>query len=161
MKLIVFSDSHHRRIVDMLSIIDEEKPDAVLHLGDLTEDAFDIRSVYPDLPVYGVRGNNDWGSDEEDDRIVCAEQVRVFMTHGHLYGVRRGTKALEQRARQNHCSVALYGHTHEAEITRERDMLIANPGSIGLPFGAPPSYLRLTVEGEHISPELVYLNRDS
>ena len=29
MKLIVFSDSHHANITDMLSIIDEEKPDAV------------------------------------------------------------------------------------------------------------------------------------
>ncbi len=158
MKLIVFSDSHRRRIVDMLTIIDEEKPDAVLHLGDVTDDAEDIRSVYPDVPVYNVRGNNDW-SDDENDRIICAEQARIFITHGHLYGVRRNTRALAQQARANRCTVALYGHTHEAEISRDGTLLIANPGSIGLPYGAPPSYLRLTVAGKQVTPELVYLGK--
>lgn len=85
MKLIVFSDSHRRNSSDMLVIIDEEKPDAVLHLGDVVDDADDIRSVYPDLKVYNVRGNNDYGwraQDVQDNLIVCAGQVKLFLTHG-------------------------------------------------------------------------------
>lgn len=159
MKLIVFSDSHRANITDMLVIIDEEKPDAVLHLGDLTADVDDIRCVHPDVPVYNVRGNNDWNVDGvKDSMIICAEQARIFITHGHLYGVRRNTLALEEAARKNGCNAALYGHTHEAEITQKRDMLIANPGSISMPYTAdPPSYLRLEIHGRHIEPELVYL----
>lgn len=161
MKLIVFSDSHHANITDMLAIIDEEKPDAVLHLGDLTADVDDIRCVYPDLPVYHVRGNNDWNvEDVKDSLIVSVGSINIFMTHGHLYGVRRNTRSLEQAARRNGCHVALYGHTHEAEITQKKDMLIANPGSISMPYNwEPPSYLRLEIKKDKIEPELVYLKR--
>ena len=149
MKLIVFSDSHHANITDMLAIIDEEKPDAVLHLGDLTADVDDIRCVFPDLHVYNVRGNNDWNVENvKDSLVVHAGSANIFLTHGHLYGVRRNTRALEAAARQNGCNVALYGHTHEAEITRKKDMLIANP-----------SYLRLNIRKDQVEPELVYLER--
>ena len=72
MKLLIFSDSHRANITDMLALIDEEKPDAVAHLGDLVCDVEDIRFVYPELPVYSVRGNNDWGDDETPD---CAGKV--------------------------------------------------------------------------------------
>ena len=61
MKLIVFSDSHRRNVSDMLAIIDEENPDAVIYLGDVCDDVQDIRSVFPHLKVYEVRGNNDFG----------------------------------------------------------------------------------------------------
>ena len=162
MKLIVFSDSHRRNSSDMLVIIDEEKPDAVLHLGDVVDDVDDIRSVYPDLKVYNVRGNNDYGwnaQDVPDKLIVQAGKVRLFLTHGHLYGVRRNTKALASAARRNGCQMALYGHTHEAEIDRDGGILIANPGSISMPYVvAPPSYLRLEIEGMDIRPEIVYLD---
>lgn len=159
MKLIVFSDSHHANITDMLSIIDEEKPDAVIHLGDLAADVDDIRSVFPDVPVYHVRGNNDWHvEDVKDTMIVCAGSIRIFITHGHLYGVRRNTRALEETARKNGCHVALYGHTHKAEITQKKHMLIANPGSISMPYSsAPPSYLRLNIWNNQVEPELIYL----
>ena len=107
MKLLVFSDSHRANITDMLALIDEEKPDAVAHLGDLVCDVEDIRFVYPELPVYSVRGNNDWGDDETPNSlVVCAEQVRLFLTHGHLFGVRRNTKRLTQEAQQAGCQVA-------------------------------------------------------
>ncbi len=144
----------------MLAIIDEEKPDGVLHLGDVAEDVDDIREIYPDLSVYNVLGNNDYIHEGEDNLVVHAGAVRLFMTHGHLYGVRRGTRALAAAARKFGCQAALYGHTHEAEITREGGILIANPGSISMPYvAAPPSYLRLTINGEQIIPELVYLKR--
>lgn len=159
MKLIVFSDSHHANITDMLSIIDEEKPDVVIHLGDLVADVDDIRAVFPEVPVYYVRGNNDWHvEDVRDAAIVCANSMRIFITHGHLYGVRRNTHALEAEARKHGCQIALYGHTHTAEITRKKDMLIANPGSISMPYSsAPPSYLRLDIQNHQVKPELVYL----
>ena len=159
MKLLVFSDSHRANITDMLALIDEEKPDAVAHLGDLVSDVEDIHFVYPKLPVYNVRGNNDWGDDETPNSlVVSAEHVRLFLTHGHLYGVRRDTKRLAEAARAENCQVALYGHTHRAEVHQEDGVLVANPGSISMPYTAqPPSYLRLTIQGDTIESELVYL----
>ena len=160
-KLLVFSDSHCRNSLDMLSIIEEEQPDAVLHLGDMVSDVEDIRSVFPELTVHQVCGNNDWGSDVPEMLVVRVEQVRIFMTHGHLHQVRRNTVKLAAAAREHHCNAALYGHTHEAEIHREGDILVANPGSIGMPYFSPASYLRLTVSGNQITPELIYLPKES
>ena len=159
MKLLIFSDSHRANITDMLALIDEEKPDAVAHLGDLVCDVEDIRFVYPELPVYSVRGNNDWGDDETPNSlVVCAERVRLFLTHGHLFGVRRNTKRLTQEAQQAGCQVALYGHTHRAEGHAEAGVVVAKPGSISMPYTAqPPSYLRLTIAGDRVQPELIYL----
>lgn len=158
MKLIVFSDSHRRNITDMLAIIEEEKPDAVLHLGDVAEDADDIRAVFPQLQLFQVCGNNDWTSEIPENLVVRAEQARIFITHGHLHGVRRHTRTLAAAAKKSGCGAALYGHTHRAEIHEEDGILIANPGSISMPYVAePPSYLRLTVTGATIQPELVYL----
>ena len=159
MKLLVFSDSHRANITDMLALIDEEKPDAVAHLGDLVSDVEDIHFVYPELPVYNVRGNNDWGDDETPNSLVVSvEHVRLFLTHGHLYGVRRDTKRLAEVARAENCQVALYGHTHRAEVHQEDGVLVANPGSISMPYTAqPPSYLRLTIQNDTIESELIYL----
>lgn len=159
MKLLVFSDSHRANITDMLALIDEEKPDAVAHLGDLVSDVEDIHFVYPELPVYNVRGNNDWGDDETpNSMVVSVEHVRLFLTHGHLYGVRRNTQRLAEAARAENCQVALYGHTHRAEVHQEDGVLVANPGSISMPYTAqPPSYLRLTIQDNMIESELVYL----
>lgn len=164
MKLIVFSDSHHHNVSDMLAIIEEENPDAVIHLGDVCDDVDDIRSVFPDLQVYAVCGNNEYGwrtKDCPDHAVVQAEKVRIFITHGHLYGVRRNTRALSAKAHELQCQAALYGHTHTAEIHQENGILIANPGSISIPYtSAPPSYLRLTVTDKQIEPELFYLGSE-
>lgn len=40
----------------------------------------------------------------------------------------------------------------------EDGVLVANPGSISMPYTAqPPSYLRLTIAGDRVQPELIYL----
>ena len=53
---------------------------------------------------------------------------------------------LPQRAREEGCLVALYGHTHRMLLERIDGVLVCNPGSISLPRGGPASYGRLTVE---------------
>ena len=50
MKVLVFSDSHGYNM-SMAYAIEREKPDAVLHLGDHTDDADDIRRAFPALTI--------------------------------------------------------------------------------------------------------------
>ena len=50
MKVLVFSDSHGYNMA-MAYAIEREKPDAVIHLGDHTDDADDIRRAFPVLLV--------------------------------------------------------------------------------------------------------------
>lgn len=82
MKILVFSDSHGRTI-DMYSLIESEFPDAVIHLGDHYEDASDLRRSYPDLPIYAVRGNNDFEPDAPLFSVIAPAGVRMYLTHGH------------------------------------------------------------------------------
>ena len=43
----------------MAYAVEQEKPDAVLHLGDHTDDAHDLGRAFPGLAIISVRGNND------------------------------------------------------------------------------------------------------
>lgn len=96
MKILVFSDSHGRTL-DMYGLIETEAPDAVIHLGDHYEDACDLRRSYPNMPVYAVRGNNDFEPDAPLFSVIAPEGVRMYLTHGHrdrvgLVGYRPGLR---------------------------------------------------------------------
>ena len=75
MKVLVFSDSHGYNM-SMAYAIEREKPDAVLHLGDHTDDADDIRRAFPALTIYHVRGNNDFDMDVPLFAVVTVGGVR-------------------------------------------------------------------------------------
>lgn len=68
-KVLVFSDSHGYNMA-MAYAIEREKPDAVIHLGDHTDDADDIRRAFPALTIYNVRGNNDFDPDVPLSAVV-------------------------------------------------------------------------------------------
>lgn len=160
MKILVFSDSHDR-IMRMLECIEEEKPDMLFHLGDMVDDTIDLRSVFPDIPLVNVCGNNDWGSNAPVQEIVEVEGTRFFLTHGHLYHVRMTTKRLADAARVAGCQVALYGHTHESLLEEYPDLIVANPGSISMPYGELPSYLRITVaRGKKPKLKLIHIEQE-
>ena len=58
MKILVFSDSH-RFLSGMVQAIEEEKPDQVIHLGDLMSDAEELSWRFQTLPICMVPGNCD------------------------------------------------------------------------------------------------------
>lgn len=159
-KILVFSDSHGYTM-DMLDCIEEEKPDVLFHLGDMVDDVTDIKSLFPNIPLVNVRGNNDWNVDADDDAIAEVLGTRYFLTHGHLYSVRRSSKTVAMIAKMQGCQVALYGHSHIALLEENVDgVAVANPGSISLPYMSAPSYLRITAErGKKPEMELVYIEK--
>jgi hypothetical protein len=160
MKILAFSDSH-KRTMRMIECIEEEMPDMLFHLGDMADDTIDLRSVFPEIPLICVRGNNDWGSALPEKEIVAVQGTRFFLTHGHRYRVRAATDQLAEAARAAGCQAALYGHTHEALLEEHADLTIANPGSITLPHGERPSYLRITIEPEQKPVfELVFVGQE-
>lgn len=120
----------------------------VLHLGDHTEDARELESLFPRLTVCAVRGNNDFfDRDAPEHAVVTSGGVRMFLTHGHREQVyAREGKLVAQHAREEGCGFAFFGHTHRMYLERINGVLVCNPGSISLPRGGPASYGRLTVE---------------
>lgn len=142
--IYVFSDSH-KRISSMLGLISDCSPDAVIHLGDVDSDAGKISSAFPDIPLYAVSGNNDFFPSYPPFCVARFAGKKIFMTHGHLYGVRRGTGALAAAAEREGADIALFGHTHEKFSGRTGELVLLNPGSISLPRSGRPSFIRLEI----------------
>ena len=146
MKVLVFSDSHGR-MLDVYDAVERECPDAVIHLGDCYEDACDLRRSYPDVPVYAVRGNNDWGGEAPLKTIITLEGVRMYLTHGHREGVvYHSAGQVPEYARAAGCQMALFGHTHVVYVEEIDSVTVLNPGSISLPRSGVASYAVLTLE---------------
>lgn len=159
LKILVFSDSHGR-LGGMYDVIEREKPDAVIHLGDCVDDARTLRRSYPNLMVWFVRGNNDYEPDAPLSMVIAPAGVHMYLTHGHMERCSwSSVGVLPRRAREAGCAIALYGHTHRLQEESVDGLLILNPGSISLPRGGPASYLRMIVENGAIR-ELAKLNED-
>lgn len=135
MRILVFSDSHSylELMRQCMGIIG---PDCVIHLGDYMEDGRTIAREYPQTPFYQVPGNCDaYREPAELPQIlqVTIGGVKLYLTHGHRHHVKLFTELLLADARRAGADAVLYGHTHMAECTRERDGLwVLNPGSCGM-----------------------------
>jgi len=152
--ILVFADSH-RGTGAMLELISDIRPDAVFHLGDVDADAGKLASAFSHIPVYAVSGNNDLFPRYPLLRVECLEGKNFFLTHGHLFHVRRGPDTLAAEAARRGARVALFGHTHEAYAARKGPLLLLNPGSISRPRRGRPSFLRLEVTRGDVSYKLI------
>jgi hypothetical protein len=130
MKILAVSDSH-RKIENLLRAVSAEKPDMILHMGDYAADTDVLAENCPDIPVRRVRGNCDGAVREKDTDEFIVEGKRFFITHGHLFGVKRSTDSLMQQGLCAQADVVLYGHTHYQDMTSIGSMIMLNPGSIG------------------------------
>ena len=135
MKILVFSDSHRSR-AGMYKAIDTHKPDQVIHLGDVLEDAEEITYLYPKLPVCMVPGNCDGWTTLPAKKQITLGGKQFLLSHGHLWGVKRGYSAAVADARASNADVLLFGHTHLAYCQQLKDGLwVMNPGSSRSSYG--------------------------
>jgi len=131
MKWLVFSDSHGD-VTTMRQVVLREKPDRILHLGDMVRDAERLRDSFPDIPMDNVRGNCDVGSfDVPEEKEVFFAGRRLWLLHGHTWSVKMGTGLLFSEARTRGVDCVLFGHTHRPLCDRDGAMWMLNPGSIG------------------------------
>ena len=138
MKIAVFSDTHGSA-GPMLRAVQNEKPDALVHLGDGEREAQKLQSEFPDVPLYRVRGNCDYASALPDELVVAFGSVRALLCHGHRYAVDWGRlDSLVYAAQEKGCSLVLYGHTHNAENAEIGGVKLVNPGTAGR--GPHPSF---------------------
>ena len=137
MKIGLVSDSHGDTMaLDlMLKTPEAQEAECWLHAGDFVRDA-DYLEMVSEKKVYKVAGNGDWPySKAPDDMLVELAGHRILLTHGHEHGVRYGTENLEENAVNMEADIAVYGHTHIADITPKgkNGVTILNPGSIARP----------------------------
>lgn len=111
------------------------KPVGVIHLGDMVLDGEVLSEEYPDLRYFQVAGNCDRWRVAPDFPEILVETlggVRIFMTHGHLQGVKKYLDKLIIDGQRCGADVILYGHTHEVDCRKlPEGQWIMNPGSAG------------------------------
>ncbi len=95
---------------------------------------------------YAVRGNNDWSCSQPRDVSFAVDGVRFYACHGHEWHVKYGLDRLWYAARECGAQVALYGHTHRADVELERGMYLINPGAVCEKYGDSVAYADIRVE---------------
>ena len=135
LKILVFSDSHRSRS-GMYTAIESTKPDQVIHLGDLVEDAEDVSYAFPEIPFCIVSGNCDGWTSVPAIRNITLEGKQVLLSHGHLWGVKSGPDGAVAQGRKAGCHLLLYGHTHVPYCRQLEDgMWVLKPGSARSTYG--------------------------
>ncbi|MBN1624036.1 MAG: YfcE family phosphodiesterase [Clostridia bacterium] len=130
MKILVFSDSH-RDVESMEKVARAIKSDMILHLGDHCTDGIELEQRLEDIPVIIVKGNCDLWTAVDDEKMLDLDGCRIFMTHGHEYGVRNGYSTILEEGRKREADIVLCGHTHIPRIIKKQDICIMNPGAVG------------------------------
>ena len=153
-KIIVISDSHGnaKGISELLPLIAEN--DFVIHLGDGGADMREVRGLYPEK-VYACSGNCDFFSPLPDDGEIEVEGVKIYFCHGHKYGVKSELLSLALEAKRRDCDIALYGHTHVANITELERVTLINPGALRHSVGKGGSYCYLVINKNKATPVIV------
>ncbi|MBO4941609.1 MAG: metallophosphoesterase [Clostridia bacterium] len=136
MKAIIFSDSHGN-FNSMAKAIGKEKDiDMIIHAGDINRDISDLEIAYPRPAVAGVRGNNDfWDASYPDERTFTFDNVKIFLTHGHLYGVKYSLAKLSAKGREIGADICIFGHTHAHLNESDSGITLFNPGSASRHYG--------------------------
>jgi len=156
MFFLVCSDSHGRweRLVQIV----KSHPDMqdMLFLGDGISDLSRLRESCPGIRIRAVRGNCDEFSLESHMTPTTDEfhlfGQRAFLTHGHQFGVKNGTRAAEEYALHKGCNLLLYGHTHipETHYVSKSGLYVMNPGSVGRGAGGRIYYGLVDIRPEGI-----------
>ncbi len=162
MKYMIASDLHGSAeyVSRLMEAYRREAADGLLLLGDLlyhgprnalpedydTRRCIDLLNACADT-ITAVRGNCDAEVDQmvltfpimADFRIVEADGLRLFLTHGHVWDPTYPPPQLAPG------DVMLSGHTHIPSSSRSPDgVWFLNPGSVSIPKGGSPhSYMTL------------------
>ena len=144
MKIIVLSDTHGYEAAGIF-----DGADAVIHLGDCFSD-----EIHTNLPIYRVKGNCDAENAPTEQLLeLCGR--KIFITHGHLYGVKQSLNRLYYRAEELGADAALFGHTHAAFCERVGNILLLNPGSISRPRAGERTFAKLYLERNEVDAEII------
>jgi putative phosphoesterase len=149
-KLLVISDVHRDRqkLEDILDHY-QGKVDSIISLGDS-----ELSLKYLQRKnIIAIKGNFPLDGGEGYHKILQVEDVKIFITHGHKFGVKRGvSERLHEYAKSEQYNLVLYGHTHEASYDVIEGITYLNPGSVRQPRGIhDASYMIVSIEYQKIS----------
>lgn len=129
MKTMVIGDTHGRINQIIQTIIKNEQIGHIIHLGDMAKDAEALMDAFPNLSFTVVEGNNEWNSSFPTELLIEIGSKKAFVTHGHLYGVKRSDTRLLHRAKELGADFALFAHTHLKYVAHKEGVTLLNPSN--------------------------------
>ena len=128
-KILVLSDSHSY-FDKVLKIFEKEKPDIVIGAGDGIKDIEELSYIYPKAEYYMVKGNCDYfDRSHNEENLFEIDNIKIFLTHGHLYDVKRSLSSIKEIGKKLNVSLIVFGHTHKPYIKKDGDITLFNPGA--------------------------------
>lgn len=156
MNIGIMSDSHGNWAAIDNAVSMAQKMDMWLHCGDCLPDAEYLQELVG-VPVYAVAGNCDWpGKNTTYEKIVDAEGHRIFITHGHNYGVRYTQEYIMEAAENHGADIAVFGHTHMVEYI-PGNTLVINPGSVSRPRDETRASFMIMELFKNIAPKITVI----
>ncbi len=147
----VISDTHGHMAPEIPRIF--EDVDIILHAGDIDSPEI-LKLLEAIAPVIAVRGNmdrGDWTQNLCKTELVEIRNVGLYVVHD-LYNLDIDPEAIGVR-------VVVYGHTHQAKIHENRQVMFINPGSATLPRnGTSPSVAVISICNKRLVPRIIHLN---
>ncbi len=147
MKILIVSDSHGTDN-NLKYVINKVKPiDMLIHLGDFNGN-YDHIAQLAECPIEAVSGNNDFFCDVEDEKLLNIAEKKIFMSHGHRYGVNQNSDRIKSIGMKQNADIIMFGHTHMPYIDKTAGVWTINPGSISLPRQANrlPTYIIMDID---------------
>lgn len=132
MKVLIMSDSHGlTHEISMITDRHKHEVGTFIHCGD--SELLKKESTMRNLVA--VRGNCDRDSSYPDTIVKEITDKTFFITHGHLYNVKRDLLNLSYKGEETNANIICFGHTHVAGSELINGKLYLNPGSIYLSRG--------------------------
>lgn len=149
MRILVVSDTHgkHTNLDRILEKV--EKIDIFIHLGDV-EDGDVYLDVIIECEKHIVGGNNDYFSGLPREEEFYIGNHKVYITHGHQYGVSYETETIKKAGRARGADIVMFGHTHRPFLEIGEEITLLNPGSVSYPRqqGRKSSYMLIEMDSD-------------
>jgi putative phosphoesterase len=136
----------------MIRAVEKESPRMIFHLGDCWRDAERLQTYFPDIPLQQVPGNCDFRPDDPAEQLLCLDDRRILLCHGHTFGVKSSLLRAGYAAEEKDLDVFLFGHTHMPLVDLRGKTLFLNPGSIGdylQKIGDAPPFREKRIKGSN------------
>ncbi len=153
----MIADTHSLPHPHSARLVAENRPDAILHAGDIGD--LEVLERFRQIaPLFAIRGNIDVrGPDLPDelhiDLVDETDQnlLRILLLHIAVAGPRLRADAARM-ARTCGARVVVCGHSHVPFIGQDRDLMIFNPGSAGpRRFHLPIVFGMMTLQANKLS----------